>query len=312
MTKRNRYWAVAYGHVIRWAGPCQTPDEAAYEAYGIRLNRWDRDRVTIQEFPGNPKYMPLYKRRQLLEALENRHNAKIAAFDKRDQEKREARQETTPAVEQSTVEQHATTADVLPTPEKKHADLTGAEKLSEIRQAILELTDPRNDEANAAALTYIRTVLGVTDEEVEAYARKTFGFVADPGRIPDSPYGASVTLNDDLSRCVSCDRPVHTIDSRGCPVCHHENFPEYLMVVRHCCTSGNCGTCLAQEGHKYGQTVKVVQLVTSSIETARRYADNWKAYGAEVKSVTEREVSELHHGSALYVRERMLRPKYIS
>lgn len=66
--KRRRYWAVAYGRVIRWAGPCETQNQAAMEAFGVNAD----DRTTIMECP-NPKYMAYYKKREFLEKLEVLH-----------------------------------------------------------------------------------------------------------------------------------------------------------------------------------------------------------------------------------------------
>lgn len=67
--KRRRYWAVAYAHVIRWAGPCETLQEASKEAFGIM----DTERITCLECPGNPKYMAQYKKKEFLEKLETLH-----------------------------------------------------------------------------------------------------------------------------------------------------------------------------------------------------------------------------------------------
>lgn len=72
MAKRKRFWAVCCGHVCRWA-QALTASEAVYDAFGIHPNRWHAPRITVREFPSNPKYMPLYKRNAFLEALFARH-----------------------------------------------------------------------------------------------------------------------------------------------------------------------------------------------------------------------------------------------
>lgn len=73
MAVKKRYWAVCYAHVCRWAGPCLTGSDACHEAFGVRPDHWHAQFLTAWPFPNNPKYMPLYKRKEFLEKLFARH-----------------------------------------------------------------------------------------------------------------------------------------------------------------------------------------------------------------------------------------------
>jgi hypothetical protein len=69
---KKRYWAVCYGTVCRWAGPCETESKAALEAFGYD----DVERMTVLPFPGNPKYLSLAKRAAFIDKLSARHEEK--------------------------------------------------------------------------------------------------------------------------------------------------------------------------------------------------------------------------------------------
>lgn len=77
------------------------------------------------------------------------------------------------------------------------------------------------------------------------------------------------------------------------------------MVVRHCCTSGNCDTCSFEEGHKFGNCVDVVQFLTRSKEKATEVANNWRAYGASVVRASRANIDNLHKRSRLWVFEQL-------
>lgn len=66
---RKKYWAVAYATSVRYAGPVETAVKACLEAFGIV----DHERMTVREFPSNPKYLPQYKLKEFLESLAKRH-----------------------------------------------------------------------------------------------------------------------------------------------------------------------------------------------------------------------------------------------
>ncbi len=66
----NKYWAVCYGHVCRWA-QADSPQMAAQQAFGTSPAR-----CTIRQFPSNPKYLPLRQRTPFLEELYKRHEEK--------------------------------------------------------------------------------------------------------------------------------------------------------------------------------------------------------------------------------------------
>jgi hypothetical protein len=68
---KKRYWAVCYSHVCRWAH-AESMTGAALQAFGLA----DEKRMTVAEFPGNPRYIPQYVRKPLLEALFKRHKEK--------------------------------------------------------------------------------------------------------------------------------------------------------------------------------------------------------------------------------------------
>ncbi len=74
MSKRAKYFAVCYAHVCRWE-KAKTATEAARLAFGMV----DPDRMTVREFPANPKYMPLKVRVPFLEALFARHKEKTGS-----------------------------------------------------------------------------------------------------------------------------------------------------------------------------------------------------------------------------------------
>jgi len=69
MPDRRKYYVVAYGNQIRWAGPCNGLRAAAIEAWGML----DTDRMTVREVPGNPKRIPHYKKTLFLNSLAERH-----------------------------------------------------------------------------------------------------------------------------------------------------------------------------------------------------------------------------------------------
>jgi hypothetical protein len=71
----KKYWAVCYGHVCRWATGA-TASDAMFDAFGIRPSRFDAARVTVRQFPGNPKYMALKRRNPWLEDLFKHHKEK--------------------------------------------------------------------------------------------------------------------------------------------------------------------------------------------------------------------------------------------
>lgn len=66
-----KYWAVCYAHVCRWE-KASTATEAAKLAFGVVAS----DRMTIRQFPSNPKYMSYKKRQEFLEPLYKRHEEK--------------------------------------------------------------------------------------------------------------------------------------------------------------------------------------------------------------------------------------------
>lgn len=74
--KKKGYFAIAYGHVIRWAGPCLTPTQAAIQAFGYA----DAEKMTVRRFPSNPRYMAQYKRREFQDALAKRHKEKTGSI----------------------------------------------------------------------------------------------------------------------------------------------------------------------------------------------------------------------------------------
>ena len=74
MAKSKKYWAVAYAHVVRWAGPCETEEQAVMETFGVSLkHQGPTNGATVKQFPSNPKYMAQYKRLVFLEALVAEH-----------------------------------------------------------------------------------------------------------------------------------------------------------------------------------------------------------------------------------------------
>lgn len=68
---RKKYYAVCYAHVCRWE-QAGSESEAARLAFGLV----DAERMTVREFPGNPKYMPVYRRSAWLTELFQRHKEK--------------------------------------------------------------------------------------------------------------------------------------------------------------------------------------------------------------------------------------------
>lgn len=79
--RRKRFWAVCYGHVCRWS-QADTPRAAVLDAFGIKITAFDTDRITVWEFPGNPKYIAIYQRNEFLEALFKRHQEKTGSVIK--------------------------------------------------------------------------------------------------------------------------------------------------------------------------------------------------------------------------------------
>lgn len=70
--KRKRYWAVCYGHVCRWSQLAENATAACKYTFGCVIP----DKMTVREFPSNPKYIALYKRNAFLEELFKRHQEK--------------------------------------------------------------------------------------------------------------------------------------------------------------------------------------------------------------------------------------------
>lgn len=68
---KKKYYAVAYANAVRYSHAVTAAD-AALQAYGIV----DADRMTVREFPGNPKYAPNYKKKEFMENLAKRHKEK--------------------------------------------------------------------------------------------------------------------------------------------------------------------------------------------------------------------------------------------
>ncbi len=77
------------------------------------------------------------------------------------------------------------------------------------------------------------------------------------------------------------------------------------MIVRKCCTSGNCITCISEPGHKYGTSVRVVQFLTVLEQMAKRVTENWSSYGAVTVEATEEELAKVIPSSAEYVRTQL-------
>lgn len=66
MGKKRKFWAVAYGHVIRWAEG-RNEQVAMMNAFGVTQN------CTVAPFPSNPKYMSFQKRSDIIDALMRIH-----------------------------------------------------------------------------------------------------------------------------------------------------------------------------------------------------------------------------------------------
>lgn len=62
------------------------------------------------------------------------------------------------------------------------------------------------------------------------------------------------------------------------------NAPAVLtyVVLRQCCTSGNCGVCARVT--PYGKTIDVEQYRTGDKAKAEQVARNWAAYKARVEN----------------------------
>jgi hypothetical protein len=76
----------------------------------------------------------------------------------------------------------------------------------------------------------------------------------------------------------------------------------YYMVTRDCCTTGNCGACMAVEGHKFGDKVRCCQIMTEDKELAEKVKKNFQEYKSEVEEPTDANIDRLRDGSAEYVR----------
>jgi hypothetical protein len=77
---------------------------------------------------------------------------------------------------------------------------------------------------------------------------------------------------------------------------------ETLLVIRDCCTSGNCSNCLDLP---FGQKVKVCQYLAETRERADQVASNWKEYKAEVHEVSQESLGMLTFSSAKWVENRL-------
>jgi hypothetical protein len=76
----------------------------------------------------------------------------------------------------------------------------------------------------------------------------------------------------------------------------------YYMVTRDCCTIGNCGACMAVEGHKFGDKVRCCQIVTEDKGLAEKVKKNFQEYKSEIEEPTDANIDHLRDGSAEYVR----------
>jgi hypothetical protein len=73
MASREKWWAVAYGNVVRWE-KAATAHQAAMRAFGLV----DAERMTVRQFPGGgrPSTMPIYRRNLFIRDLAARHEEK--------------------------------------------------------------------------------------------------------------------------------------------------------------------------------------------------------------------------------------------
>lgn len=85
-----------------------------------------------------------------------------------------------------------------------------------------------------------------------------------------------------------------------------------LLVTRDCCTSGNCGTCIAEEGHKFGDRVRVCQYITKSERMAMYVRDNFAGYNSKVEEAIPDVVVTLCGKAKTWVEEKLAHPETIS
>lgn len=71
-----KYFAVAYAHVIRWA-KASSANEACKQAYGLV----DTNRMTVVQTT-NPRYMRQKDKKEVLDALTERHFEKTGSVIK--------------------------------------------------------------------------------------------------------------------------------------------------------------------------------------------------------------------------------------
>ena len=73
----HKYYAVCYGHVCRWEQG-ETAAKAALNAFGLV----DIHRMTVAQFPRNPRYMSRKKKEEFLNPLFKRHQEKTGSMIK--------------------------------------------------------------------------------------------------------------------------------------------------------------------------------------------------------------------------------------
>ena len=72
---KMKYFAAAYAHVCR-TEKARSKKEAAQMAFGLV----DAQRMTVMEYPSNPKYLPAYKKTAFIEQLAKRHHEKTGSI----------------------------------------------------------------------------------------------------------------------------------------------------------------------------------------------------------------------------------------
>lgn len=77
-----------------------------------------------------------------------------------------------------------------------------------------------------------------------------------------------------------------------------------LMIVRDCCTSGNCIVCMSEPDHVYGEKVKCCQFITRLPTVAELVKKNFKDYNSEILEATPENIAKLNSQSQEWVREK--------
>ena len=89
---------------------------------------------------------------------------------------------------------------------------------------------------------------------------------------------------------------------------------ETYIVIRKCCTNGNCDQCMYFPRDKNRKKIQplVCQFITTHKPMAEKVEKNWHEYDAYIASAIEVNIQLLTPTSAEWVREKLKNPERIN